>query len=172
MASGEQMRLPQSRTASRRIYWRFALPSALLACVLLLMWRSAVRDPGPTGLPGDLPNWHNRPGDLASVTRFVLVEAVVAFVIFRPWSYHRNWRRAVTAILLFAPWLLLNLMMLIHAGQIMLLHTLWLLVLWVSFLAVALYSGTAAANAAQTSSVGDERLGARTSPVDIPHERA
>ena len=115
------------------------------------MWRSAVRDPGPTGLPGDLPNWHNRAGDLTSMTRFVLVEAAVALLIFRPWSYDRNWGRAVVAILLFTPWLLLNLMLLIHSGGIMVLHTLWLLVLWLSFLAIAVHSGAAAAKAAHLS---------------------
>jgi len=138
----------------RRIHWRFALPSALLASILLLMWRSAIRDPGPTGLPGDLPNWHNRAGDLALMTRLVLVEAVVALLIFRPWSYRRNWGRAGVAVLLFAPWLLLNFMLLIHSGPIMVLHALWLLVLWISFLAVAFRSGAAAAAAAHPSTVG------------------
>ena len=45
--------------------------------------------------------------------------------------------------MVFVPWLLLNLMFMIHSGGIMVLHTLWLLALWLSFVGAAVWSGAA-----------------------------
>ncbi|HEY9225918.1 MAG TPA: hypothetical protein VIP11_04680 [Gemmatimonadaceae bacterium] len=129
----------------RRIYWRFALPTAILGVTILLMWRSAIADQGPTGLPNDLPNWHNRAGELGIYASFVFVEAAVALLIVRPWSYDRSRGRALGAAVLFAPWVLLNLMMLIHSGGIMVLHALWLVILWGSLLGTVLVSASVAA---------------------------
>jgi hypothetical protein len=112
---------------------------------LALMRRSAVRDPGPTGLPNDLPNWHNRPGNLRHYAILVLIEAVVALLLMRPWSYDRSWGRALIAAVVLMPWLLLNLMVMIHSGGIMVLHTLWLLALWLLFVGAAAWSGAARA---------------------------
>ena len=107
------------------------------------MWRSAVRDPGPTGLPNDLKYWHNFPGDLRQNAIELLLEAAIALILIRPWSYNRNPGRAVVAAVLFAPWLLLNVAFIIHSGGIMVLHTLWLLALCLSFVGTAAWSGVA-----------------------------
>jgi hypothetical protein len=130
---------------SRSIYWRFALSVATVIGILGFMWRSAVRDPGPTGLPNDLPNWHNRPGDFRDNALLVLTEAAVAMLLIRPWSYDRSWGRALNGAVMFAPWLLLNLMFMIHSGGIMVLHTLWLFALWLSFVGAAAWSAGAGA---------------------------
>jgi hypothetical protein len=118
----------------------------LLATVigtLALMWRSAVRDPGPTGLPNDLRYLHNFPGDLRQNAILVLIEAAIALLVIRPWSNNRNSGRGLVAAVVFAPWLLLNIMFGIHSGGIMVLHTLWLLALWLSFFGAAVWSGDA-----------------------------
>jgi hypothetical protein len=109
------------------------------------MWRSAVVDPGPTGLPGDLPNLHNRPGDLGRNLRYVIAEAALALLLLRPWSYRHSWRRALLAALLLAPWVLFNVAFLIHSGGVMALHTFWLVLLWLACAAAAAVSGVRAA---------------------------
>ena len=127
-----------------RRHWRTVAPLIAMIGVLLLMLRSSVTDPGPTGLPGDLTNLHNWPGDLARNAALVLVAAGVALLILRPWSYHRSWLRALCAAVLFAPWLAFNFLLLIHSGGIMTLHALWLFGLWILFAVATIRSGIAA----------------------------
>jgi hypothetical protein len=128
---------------SRRKYWQFVFLLAMVIGTLALMWRSALRDPGPTGLPNDLRYLHNFPGDLPQNAILVLIEAAIALLLIRPWSYNRNSGRALVAAVVFVPWLLLNLMFMIHSGGIMVLHTLWLLALWLSFVGATAWSGVA-----------------------------
>jgi hypothetical protein len=122
-----------------------AAPLLILSLIIIAaMIRSGARDMGPTGLPGDLRNWHNRPGDLSFFTMLVCMETAIAFLILRPWSYRRSWARAATATLLFAPWSLLNLLVIIHGGGIMVVHTLWLLGLVGIFASLTFVSAFAA----------------------------
>ena len=109
--------------------------------VLLLMAISAMRDIGPTGLPGDLPNWHNRPSDYSRFALAVLFEGFVAVLLLRPWSYNRSWGRSACTFLLLLPWLSLNLLMMIHSGGIMVIHTLWLFALWTGCGVAAVWPG-------------------------------
>jgi hypothetical protein len=105
--------------------------SAALLCwfglIVLLMVRAMRLDPGPTGLPGDLPNVHNRTGDLSSILLQMSLELLVLTVILRPWSYYRSWGRALTALVLCIPWTLIFMALLIHAGSVMVLHVVWLI---------------------------------------------
>ena len=109
-----------------RLYWRITLPGVAAATTLLLMLRSAIRDPGATGTPGDLPNLHNRPGDLSLYSALVVIEVILALLILRPSTYHYSWRRSAFAALLFLPWFLLSFAMIVHSGGIMVIHMLWL----------------------------------------------
>jgi hypothetical protein len=125
-----------------------------------LMWRSAMNDPGPTGLPNDLPNWHNRPGDLNRNALLVVAEALVALAVIRPWSYARSWGRALAAVTLFAPWVLLNFMFMVHSGGIMVLHTLWLVALWLGFvIATAWSAGARVAGGVRPTALRDGTVG-------------
>jgi hypothetical protein len=128
---------------SRRGFWQVALLIATVVGTLVLMWRSALRDPGPTGLPNDLRYSHNFPGDFRRNAIQLLIEAVIALLLIRPWSYQRSSGRVLIAAALFAPWVLLNLMFLIHSGGIMVLHTVWLLIVWLSLVCAALWAGAA-----------------------------
>jgi hypothetical protein len=110
---------------------RLPILAGVVVLVLFLMAISATRDAGPTGLAGDLPNWHNRPGDLARNGGLVLLEAAIAALMLRPSSYRRNWGRSLGVFLIFLPWVVLNVMFLIHSGGIMVIHTFWLLTLWI-----------------------------------------
>ena len=131
------------KAVSRRWSWLVACLLAAVVATLALMWLSALRDPGPTGLPHDLKYLHNFPHDLRKNAVLVLIEAVVVLLLIRPWSYNRDSGRTLIAALVFTPWLLLNLVFMIHSGGIMALHTLWLLALWLSFVGVAVWSGVA-----------------------------
>jgi hypothetical protein len=128
---------------SRRAYWQSALLLAVVIGTLALMWRSAAGDPGPTGLPNDLKYRHNFPGDFRQNAILVLVEAAIAMLLIRPWSYNRSSGRTIIAAFVFLPWLILNLAFMMHSGGIMALHTLWLLALWLSFVVAAAWSGIA-----------------------------
>ncbi|MBA2340056.1 MAG: hypothetical protein H0V88_06655 [Pyrinomonadaceae bacterium] len=55
-----------------------------------------------------------------------LVEVAVLYLVLRPWNYQRSLARPLLALLLFAPWALLNMMLSMHAQTIMLQHSFWL----------------------------------------------
>lgn len=112
--------------------------------IVVRMWMDAQRDPGPTGLPNDIPNWHNRPGHLQWFATCSAVELLVVLLILRPHTYARSWRRALAALALLTPWTFFFMVMLMHSGGIMYYHVLWLLVLWSVLALLALASGIAA----------------------------
>ena len=107
---------------------------------ITLMCLNAYRDRGATGQPGDLPNWHNRSGDLPFFLGLMSAELAVLLAVLRPWSYHHSWGRALSAALLITPWLFLGVVVLIHSGGIMVAHVLWLAVTWVALLATTVVS--------------------------------
>jgi hypothetical protein len=111
------------------------------AFIAFRMVRSAKQDSGPTGLPGDLPNWHNRPGELSSFLGLTLIELAVILAILRPRSYAHSWRRALAAVAVVTPWLVVFVAMMIHAGGVMVLHVLWLGGLWIGIAVLAVISG-------------------------------
>jgi hypothetical protein len=107
------------------------------------MVADAHRDLGPTGLAGDLPNWHNRPGELSWYLVLSLVELACVLLILRPHSYTRSWRRALSALLLFAPWTLFFGGLIMHSGGIMVIHFAWLAGLLIGLAALMGISGVA-----------------------------
>jgi hypothetical protein len=117
----------------------------LLAIIVsALMVRDWIRDPGPTGREGDLVNWHNAPGDLWTFGLLLAAEVAVLYAVLRPWSYRRSWGRAVLALALCTPPLLIAIVLLIHSGGIMALHALWLMVVFALLLVCTVVSALAA----------------------------
>jgi len=86
------------------------------------------------------PYGQNTPGTLPIILTLMGVELVVLIAILRPQSYAESWRRMVLALLIFAPWTMLSFIATMHAGGIITLHTLWLLVLSASLLLLGFIS--------------------------------
>lgn len=93
--------LTVSRGAQRRVgvlalvaWWVFTV---------VRMWLDAQQDLGPTGLPDDIPNWHNRPGDLWRFAAISAGELVAVLLVLRPHSYLRSWGRALISTPTAAP---------------------------------------------------------------------
>ena len=78
---------------------------------------------------------HSGPDDLKNMIILSAIELVVLYLILRPWSYQRSWSRSFMALLLFAPWTVLSMIVSMHTGSILTLHWLWLLVLDIVLLA-------------------------------------
>jgi hypothetical protein len=134
MQAGEQamrrltQRAPgQSRLPSR---WRNRLlPLAAVALVAMMLVTSAnsmrVVDNG----------WERHvdaPIAIVAVSVAGLIEIALLYAILRPWSYHRNWGRALVAALIFAPWTCL--VLIIPIPGVMTAHKLWLLAVTVGLL--------------------------------------
>ena len=118
----------------RRVVARFAGPIALVAWWAFIAVRMIVdarHDVGPTGLPYDLPNWHNLPGDLRFYLALSVAESLTVLSILRPLSYSYSWRRALGAFVLMTPWTLFWGLFMIHSGGIMVLHFFWLVGVWI-----------------------------------------
>jgi hypothetical protein len=117
---------------------------ALAVVVFALMVRDGINDPGPSGLEGDLVNRHNHPGALLTWGLWLAGEVAVLYLVLRPWSYRRSWGRALLALVLCAPPLLLALLVLIHSGGIMAWHAMWLLAVFVTLLTCLVVSSAGA----------------------------
>jgi hypothetical protein len=111
------------------------------AALMIQDWR---RDPYNPALKGAASYGHNGAGALGTGLLYTTVELAVIYLLLRPWSYERSWKRAAGALLLFTPWTGLHAMMLVHAGAIWSLHTMWLLVVWLGLAALLLVSGVSA----------------------------
>lgn len=99
------------------------------AAGVLLMVYSYVSEP-PTALPAPESYGHSYSGELRIMLAVTSVEMVIFALILRPWSYDRSWLRALLALSLLTPWLLLWGAFGIHAGPATHTHTAWLLLLW------------------------------------------
>ncbi len=55
-----------------------------------------------------------------------LVEVAALYLVLRPWNYHCSFARPLLALLLFAPWAIINGMFSMHAQTIILQHSFWL----------------------------------------------
>lgn len=125
---------------------RVACSILLLAAWLITvsdMIASAMSDTGPTGLAGDLPNWHNSPGDLSRYIVLSGAELLVVLAVLRPRSYDYSWPRALVVLLCLTPWTLFFIVLMMHSGGIMVAHTLWLLGLWISMAVLTAVSAIA-----------------------------
>lgn len=124
---------------------------AACSIVLLASWlvtvacmiTDATRDSGPTGLPGDLPNWHNRPGELRLYIALSAAELIAVLAVLRPRTYDLSWPRALAMLLLLTPWTLLFALLMVHSGGIMVYHMFWLLGLWLGLATLTTVSAVA-----------------------------
>ena len=88
-----------------------------------------VVDPYNPSLRGSSAYGHNSRDALHVGLVFLVVELLIVYAIIRPWSYQRSWRRALLALVIFVPWMILHAMASMHAGSVVALHVVWLLVL-------------------------------------------
>jgi hypothetical protein len=123
---------------------RWLVPATLvvvwLVYIISRMIADAHADLGPTGLPGDLRNQHNRPGELSTYVEITIVEFAAILAILRPWSYQQSWERAFIALALLTPWAFIFLALMIHSGGIMVAHFVWLSSLWLGLLLLVIVS--------------------------------
>lgn len=126
----------------------WALRVAGLAClwlaVVVMMVRDDLRDPFNAALEGTARYGHNHEHALVEGILWTLSELVLLYAILRPWSYRRSWGRALGALALLVPWTGLSMVMTMHAGGIVALHFLWLLLvtlLVAGVLVIGLFGG-------------------------------
>ena len=113
-------------TRSQRIVATLVIPVAwaLVAALMGQSWRSDPYDPGLTGTSA---YGHNGEGALSTGLVLTGIEALVLLVALRPWSYSaRAWWRPLTVLPLAIPWTLLSAVLTMHAGGIIAIHLLWL----------------------------------------------
>lgn len=104
------------------------LPCLWLAIVVLMI-QSHLDDPYNPALTGTAAYGHNHEGALLQGMIWTFTEVVIVSAILRPWTYRRNWGRALAALALLVPWTGLSLLLTMHAGGIVALHTLWLMLI-------------------------------------------
>lgn len=127
------------------------LPLALLyafwvtGAVLTIV--EAARHPYDPSLVGAARVGRAHPGELATVLTISAAEIVVLTFILRPRSGGRSWRRAVTALILLAPWTGLWAWLAVGGGPATGMHASLLLVLCLGLAFAAAVSGMAARRA-------------------------
>lgn len=118
-------------TTPQRVGLGRALRLAGLPClwlaIVVLMIRSHLGDPYDPALTGTEAYGHNHEGALLQGVIWTFTELVIVSAILRPWTYRRSWGRALGALALLVPWTGLALLMTMHAGGIVALHALWLM---------------------------------------------
>lgn len=121
----------------RRI--RPALIALLLATAAVdaLMIRDWLRNPHD---PATFDYGSNHEGALVQGLAATTIELAVLLATLRPWAGRAGVGRVAFALLLFAPWAWWNFMHSIHAGGVVLVHTLWCLLICLG-LVVAFVSG-------------------------------
>ena len=113
-----------------RTFVRTLAPFALWLFFVRLMYRSYyVFDPPNPALQGTDAYGHNHAGVFTGALWFMAAELAVLYLIVRPWSYRRSFKRLIVALTLFVPWMTLSGMALMHAGAVVALHFFWLFVL-------------------------------------------
>jgi len=119
---------------------RVALLPALWAATAWMMARDWASDPYDPVLSGTARYGHNHEGALVDGLVLTLVELAVLVAILRPWSYDRSWGRSLVAVVLLAPWAFLSMVMSMHAGGIVVVHLMWILLALVGLVVVFLVS--------------------------------
>ena len=124
-----------------RIAW-LPLLASLVSATMVRDW---YRDPWPPATPQQHPYGHNAEGSLVLGLTMVWIEVVVLLAVLRPWSYARSWGRALTATAMWLPWALYGTLLAMHAGGVIIVHTLWLWLALLVLVGMAIGSGIAAA---------------------------
>lgn len=132
------MPAPVSASAWTRV--RYLVLVGAWAATVILAIRDAALDPHDPSRIGTAQYGHNSEGVLAAVLPLTVVELAVALAILRPASYHAAWPRAAAAFLVFAAWSVASLLATMHAGGVVALHALWVMVLALGCLVAMLWS--------------------------------
>ncbi len=120
---------------------------AWFAYSVVEMVRDDRMDHGPTGLPGDIVNWHNTPGNLRWYLVMSVGELLLLLWTIGPRTFHRSWGRAMRLLAWLLPWTLVHIVTMMHAGGIMVVHLVWLYGLCAGALVLLLVSGAGAIRA-------------------------
>jgi hypothetical protein len=104
-------------------------------------------NPHDPALKGTEAYGHTQRGELAHILGITAGEVLVLLLLLRPWSYDRSWLRALGALLVLTPWLMLWGILGLHAGPTTHTHTALLLLVWVSLVGASVVSGIAALRA-------------------------
>ncbi|HET6765171.1 MAG TPA: hypothetical protein VFH27_15905 [Longimicrobiaceae bacterium] len=129
----------ESRLPSR---WRNRLLPLAAASLVGMMIVSAA---GGMRVVGNHWERHvDAPAALAAVGAVGAAEILLLYAILRPWSYHRDWRRALAAAAGFACWAGLSLLVSPSGGGVIAFHALWLLMVTTGLLVTASISFSAA----------------------------
>ena len=100
---------------------------AMVAALMAQSWSSDPYDPALTGTSA---YGHNGEGALSTGLLLTGVEALVLLAALRPWSYSaKAWWRPLAVLPLAIPWTLLSAVLTMHAGGIIAIHLLWLLLI-------------------------------------------
>jgi hypothetical protein len=121
------------------------LPLLAWVAVAALMVRDDVNDPFDPQLTGTARYGHNHSGALVDVLVITVMELLVIYAILRPWSLDSSrWRRAMALALVFVPWTMISMLSAMHAGGIVALHVLWVMVVLALALVLWLWLGLTA----------------------------
>lgn len=94
---------------------------------MAISWRL---DPHDAARVGTDAYGHNGEGALALGLALTVVETLVLAGALRPWSYTRaSWLRPLLVLLLAVPWTLVSAVLTMHAGGVIVIHLLWLLII-------------------------------------------
>ena len=127
----------------RKQWFGTVLPFLAWAATTAVMIQEWQHDPYNPALKGTESYGHNQAGALGRGVLYATVDLVVLCLVLRPWSYDRSWRRAALALLLFAPWALLNVITLMHAGGVWATHVMSVLAIWLGLALLLTVSGVA-----------------------------
>ena len=107
---------------------------------VILMVLTYVSNPHDPTLRGTAAYGHTSPGELRTMLWITAAEILTFLVVLRPWSYDHAWPRAVVALVLLTPWLLLWGALGMHSGPTTGTHGLWIVLFWLGLVVAAIVS--------------------------------
>lgn len=105
-----------------------AILFAWTAWTIAAMYRSFyILDPYNPALIGTASYGHNSEGIFGQILTFMLIESGICAAVLIPWSFSRlYWLRCLILLAIFLPWMLLMGVSIMHGGEVVALHALWL----------------------------------------------
>jgi hypothetical protein len=103
---------------------------ALRAIPFVLLWLAGLIFAAKMNFVFDYIERDKRIGHIDSalhVLPWITAEIIVLYALLRPNTFHLSWGHSLVALLVFAPWAYLHLMMVMHSPGWHIAHTLWLL---------------------------------------------
>ena len=119
---------------------QIALPALSWLVVLVFMVLNYQSDPFDPTLQGTAQYGHNHEGAIGDAIKSGLVELAVLYLVLRPWSYRHSAGRAALGLLVFLPWTFFSMILSLHAGGVVHLHLLWLLLVSAALFVTCIWS--------------------------------